>query len=216
MAWYTDPLFTSIAGATIGVVGTSLVSLYLHRKSNSRLRVDCFLDKPKSLLAISDRVEDKIEIQYEKKSVNSVYLFSMDIVNSGNRAIEKQPILVQLDEAASIIDYSITTEPQDGFGIILETQPHESRLELEVELLNPGDRVAIEIVSVQNSTDTIGVFLKNKNVKYRVIKRDRDYTMIAEGSFIEKLAMSIAAAMAQSVIGHPMTVTYKKGGSKRN
>ena len=46
-----------------------------------------------------------------------------------------------------------------------------SELDLTIELLNPGDRVYLELISVNNASDLIDVYMKNANVICRSYTR---------------------------------------------
>jgi hypothetical protein len=98
-------------------------------------------------------------------------LFNLEVFNSGNQAVGNQPILIRLDNTAKIVGYSLKTEPEVGFGKIHELQHQHSELDLTIELLNPGDRVYLELISVNNASDLIDVYMKNANVICRCYTR---------------------------------------------
>lgn len=64
-----------------------------------------------------------------------------------------------------------------GFGIIKEENKSANGLDIKINLLNPEDRVSFEIVSIDNSDDSIDVYLKNANVTTRVISRSGDLSL---------------------------------------
>jgi hypothetical protein len=79
--------------------------------------------------------------------------------------------LIRLDNKAKIVGYSLKTEPEVGFGKISELQRQNGELDLTIELLNPGDRVYLELISVNNASDLIDVYMKNANVICRSYTR---------------------------------------------
>ena len=81
-----------------------------------------------------------------------------------------QPCLIRLDDKAKIIGYSIKTQPAVGFGEISKSQSQNS-LDLSIQLLNPGDRVYLELISVNNASEEIDVYMKNANVICRSYTR---------------------------------------------
>jgi hypothetical protein len=103
-------------------------------------------------------------VKYAGEQTTSVFLFNLEVFNSGNQAVGNQPVLVRLDHNAKIVGYSVKTEPEVGFGKISELQRQNSELDLSIELLNPGDRVYLELISVNNTSDLIEVYMKNANV----------------------------------------------------
>ena len=58
-----------------------------------------------------------------------------------------------------------------GFGDIIERKREGNELDLEIELLNPDDRLSIEVVSIDNTSEQINIYMKNANVKSRIYSR---------------------------------------------
>ncbi|MGL5064456.1 MAG: hypothetical protein ACRC62_31090 [Microcoleus sp.] len=170
MKWYDNPTVAAILGGVVGSLITAAASMFIWKKTSKVKRVDCVRNDVASLLNFSDAISSKLEVKYSGEKATSVYLFSLDIFNSGNEAIKNQPILIRLDNNAKIVDYTLNTKPKVGFGKIREFQGQNSELDLTIELLNPGDRVYIELMSVNNTSELINVYMKNEGVI------DRDYT----------------------------------------
>ncbi len=172
MEWYQNPSIAAILGAVAGAIITGGLSLYLSRKTRKVKRIECIIEDVASLLTFSEKIEDKLNISFEGSTVSSVYRFSLRIASTGNEAIRDQPINIRLEEGAEIVDYSINTKPEVGFGYIQEVQQTGNILDLNVELMNPGDKLDVEVLSLQNKSDEIGVYLKNENVQDRVYTRN--------------------------------------------
>lgn len=171
MNWYETPTIAAIIGAVVGSVITAAASIFIWRKTSQVRRVDCIINDASSLLSFSDAIRTKLEIKYSGEQASSVFLFNLEVFNSGNQAIGNQPVLIRLDNKAKIVGYSIKTQPTVGFGKISELQPQNSELDLSIELLNPGDRVYLELISVNNASDQIDVYMKNANVVCRSYTR---------------------------------------------
>jgi hypothetical protein len=110
-------------------------------------------------------------VKYAGEQATSVFLFDLEVFNSGNQAVGNHPVLIRLDNNAKIVGYSLKTEPEVGFGKISELQLQNGELDLSIELLNPGDRVYLELISVNNTSDLIEVYMKNANVVCRSYTR---------------------------------------------
>lgn len=171
MPWYKDPTIVGFVGAIVGALITSAVSIYLWRKSSRRKRVDCAVGDPTSLLSISDTIKEKLDVTFEGRPVSSAFLFPLEVVNSGSAAISQQPVLIRLPEGSKIVDWRIETDPEIGFGEITSIKSEERWLKLGITLLNPGDRVRIEILSIDNPSADIDIGLKNEDVESRVFSR---------------------------------------------
>ncbi len=170
MNWYENPTIAAISGGVVGSVITAAVSMWITKKTSQIRRVDCIIDKPVSLLSFSDTIRTKLEIKYSGEQASSVFLYNLEVFNSGNQAVTTQPCLIRLDDKAKIIGYSIKTQPAVGFGEISQSQSQNS-LDLSIQLLNPGDRVYLELISVNNASEKIDVYMKNANVICRSYTR---------------------------------------------
>jgi hypothetical protein len=145
--------------------------MWITKKTSQIRRVDCITDAPVSLLSFSDTIRTKLEIKYSGEQASSVFLYNLEVFNSGNQAVTTQPCLIRLDDKAKIIGYSIKTQPAVGFGEITKLQPSLNSLDLSIQLLNPGDRVYLELISVNNASEKIDVYMKNANVICRSYTR---------------------------------------------
>src|SRR4028118_504257 len=171
MNWYENPTIAAIIGAIVGSVLTAVVSIFIWKKTRRVKRVDCVINDASSLLTFSDTIRSELEVKYSGEKATSVFLFNLEIFNSGNQAVANQPVLIRLDNNAKIVGYSLKTEPEVGFGKISELRRQNGELDLTIELLNPGDRVYLELISVNNASDLIDVYMKNANVICRSYTR---------------------------------------------
>jgi len=172
MTWYNNSAITGFLGAIAGTLITAAVSLFIWRKTHKVKRLTCLISIPQSLLSIEDKVRDRLEITFDKKPVETMYSFRVSIANTGNTAIEEQPIFISLAEGAEIIEYKTEALPQPGFGEIREIEKKGHELDLRVNLLNPKDYVGVEIISIGNSSNTVKVGLKSKDVEVSMLKLD--------------------------------------------
>lgn len=185
-----NPTVAAIVGGVVGALITALVSIVIWRKSQKISRLDCVIGDVTSLLSISDSIKDRLEVFVSGTKASSVLLFTLELTNTGTEAIEAQPILVRLDPSAEIVDFKVETEPAVGFGEVAQRRLDGGELDLEVELLNPADRVAIEVLSVDNETEQVDVFLKNKGVSARV------YSRRSADKLLENLSGSLGMVLA--------------------
>lgn len=166
--WYENPTVAAILGGIAGAVLSVITSVIIWRKTQKIKRLDLFVRDVSSLLSVSEKIQNELKITYSGTEAKSVFLISIDIVNSGNQPIENQPLNVRLPEESKIIDYSFTTEPAVGFGKIETQQPSSSGLDFQIELLNPADTFSLEVVSLDNPSDSVELFAKNAGVDARV------------------------------------------------
>ena len=169
MAWYENPTVAAILGGIAGAILSVIASVYIWRRTQKTKRVDCIIHDVSSLFSVSEQIKDKLDVKYSGNDVSAVYLISLEIVNTGNEAVKNQPVNIRLSDGSIILDYSLKTHPPVGFGDTTELKKEENCLDIIIGLLNPEDRVAFEIVSIDNPDDSIDVYLKNANVITRVI-----------------------------------------------
>ncbi|MCV3213987.1 hypothetical protein OGM63_10745 [Plectonema radiosum NIES-515] len=171
MNWSQNATIAAIIGAVVGAVITAAASIFIWKKTNQVRRVDCVINDASSLLSFSEAIRSQLEVTYSGERANSVFLFNLEVFNSGNQAVSNHPVLIRLDNSAKIVDYSVKTQPEVGFGKISELQRQNNELDLSIELLNPGDRVYLELISVNNASGMIDVYMKNVNVTCRSYTR---------------------------------------------
>ena len=171
MNWSQNATIAAIIGAVVGAMITAAASLFISKKTNQIRRVDCVINDASSLLSFSEAIRSELEVTYSGERANSVFLFNLEVFNSGNQAVSNHPVLMRLDNSAKIVGYSVKTQPEVGFGKISELQRQNNVLDLSIELLNPGDIVYLELISVNNVSGMIDVYMKNANVICRSYTR---------------------------------------------
>ena len=171
MSWYQNPTIAAVLGGLAGAIITSIISFYIWKKTHKIKRVDGVIGDISSLLSFSEKIKDQLEIKFSGTEAKAVYLFSVDVTNSGTEAVNNHPVNIRLDESSKIVDYSITTDPEVGFGDIIEKKKEGYALDLEIALLNPDDRVSIELVSLDNASEQINIYMKNANAQSRIYSR---------------------------------------------
>ena len=164
---FDNPTVAAVVGAVVGSLLTVIVSAIIRRLMRRVRRVECVITEVSSLLTASDRIANELEVTFSGKAAQSVYLVSLDVVNTGTDPVKKQPVRVRLAEGAQIVDYKCETAPSVGFGEVKELARDKNMLDLEVELLNPRDKITVEIVSLDNPNETVEVYLKNEGVESR-------------------------------------------------
>jgi len=169
MELFNNPTVAATLGAIAGAIISAVVSVVIWRRTLKTQKIDCLVHDVSSLLSVSEKIKNKLEINYDDQPVKAVYFVSLEIINSGNQAVKKQPISIRMSSDSKIIDYSVVTDPKIGFGEITNVGKDDDVLDLVVDLLNPKDRVYLEIVSIDNTDESIDVYLKNANVTTQVI-----------------------------------------------
>lgn len=222
MSWYQIPVVAAILGGLAGAFISGLVSVYIWRRSVKIKRVDCIINDVSSLLSVSEKIKDQLAVSFSGNPVNAVYLISIDLICTGNIAVTNQPINIRLAQGSRVIDYSKKTHPPVGFGNIEEIKKESNCLDLVIELMNPGDRLSLEIVSIDNVTDDITVFMKNANVQTRIFSKNVSIDVM-EGIMSDKNLMALAmlsavpffGGLARSIINVAVAQRISKLGERK-
>ena len=187
--WYENPTIAAILGAIVGAVFTGIIGFITAWRvakkqsiANKKVRrVECFIRQASSLMSFSKSIEDKIEVKIDNESISSLYLFKLDILNTGNQAIRNQPVQLRLGEESKILSHSIETEPKVGFGEV-KKNIIDAGIDLLIDLMNPGDKVSLSVMSHNNPEGVIEVYMKNENVE-NVVHHFSDTETIKKESF---------------------------------
>ncbi len=198
--WYKNPTIAAILGAVVGAILTGIIGFITawrvakkQRTANRNVRrVECFIRQASSLMSFSESIKDKIEVKIENQSISSLYLFKLDIISTGNQAVRNQPVQFRLGEETKILSHSIETEPKVGFGKV-KTNIIDGGIDLLIDLMNPGDKVSLSVMSHNNPEGVIDVYMKNEDVENAVHSFD-DAEIIKNVPF-DQLFLSLATIL---------------------
>ena len=143
MNWYENPTVAAIIGGVVGAAITAAASIFIWQKTSRVRRVDCVINDASSLLTFSDTIRSELEVKYSGELATSVFLFNLEVFNSGNQAIGNQPVLIRLDDNAKIVGYSLKTEPEVGFGKISELQRQNGELDMSIGKRSRGYHICL-------------------------------------------------------------------------
>jgi hypothetical protein len=104
MSWYENPTVAAIIGAVVGAAMTAAASIFIWQKTSRVRRIDCVINDASSLLTFADTIRSKLEVKYAGEQATSVFLFNLEVFNSGNQAVGNHPVLIRLDNNAKIFD----------------------------------------------------------------------------------------------------------------
>lgn len=188
-----NPSIAAIIGALGGSLITSMVSILLWKSSQNKKRIDCLINETTQLLSISDKIKEKLVIQYEGQKVNSSFLFNVILTHTGNDAITNQPVVFKFPHPTKIIDYKFDTVPSVNFGYIREISNSGNELRLEIELLNKKNKISFDLYTIENPNDAIEIGLKNKNVDVRLYNKktlDKLVTSMSDDAILNIYAIT--------------------------
>ncbi len=168
MNWFENPTVAGVLGGIAGALVAGLISVWIWRSSRTRRRIRAVIRDVTSLLDISDNLKSTLNIEIQGNKIESLYLTSIDVSNTGNASIEDQRILIVFPEGTEIVDFSKSTMPEVGFeGFEVQVEKHT--LNASAELLNVGDKLTFEIISTGNASESVEVVMRNKDVEEELV-----------------------------------------------
>lgn len=168
MEWLENPTVAGVLGGVAGALVAGLISVWIWRSSRTRKRIRAVIRDVTSLLEISETLKATLNIEIQGRKIESLFLTSVDVSNTGNASIEDQSILIIFPEETEIIDFSLSTEPKSGFdGVAADIEGNQIRA--SAKLLNIADKITFEVISTGNSTEQVEVVMRNKDVEEELI-----------------------------------------------
>lgn len=135
-----------IVGIPLGIL-TLWVTLWIYGKQIQKKKLSYIILANEEILKYSDDIMGKIEVKYEGKIVNKLFITVVRVLNNGNIPIQKSDFEgnLTIDLGVKPIRSEISDKkPQD---INVELISITSILELNTGLMNPGDYFSIKILS---------------------------------------------------------------------
>jgi hypothetical protein len=168
MEWLENPTVAGVLGSVAGALVAGLISVWVWRSSRTRKRIRAVIRDVTSLLEISQNLKSTLNIEIQGKKIDSLFLTSVDVSNTGNASIEEQSILIIFPENTEIIDFSLSTEPKSGFDGV-EAKVEKNQVRASAKLLNVADKITFEVISTGNSSEQVEVVMRNKDVEEELV-----------------------------------------------
>ncbi len=130
----------ALAGASIGIVGTWLITR--HYRERKQLQVT--ISPLARLLDIGDQIKTDIKILYKDQPIEALSMGEIAIHNTGTKEVQGLEMVVTPAEGSSIIDFGLSSSnfsyTNESF-IIKETDKEKK---VSIDFLNANDRFVIE------------------------------------------------------------------------
>jgi len=149
-------LMWPIIGTIIALVAIFIsIILFYFGKKTKRLSYDIVSNNP--ILLKKEDIKGKLEIFFNGKSVEDVYLIVIKLINSGNVPIEtddyEKPIVINFGKNAQILTVEVTETDPSGISVPIHT--HKNKFEINPVLLNKSDSINFKILVSKFSNSDI-------------------------------------------------------------
>lgn len=160
---FTDPLVTHAVALLTGIIP---LVIYLLASQKKILGYSVLTNAPIITINQAD-IAGRIVISLDGKSVSGLRSIQILLQNIGTKDIEDQDVYLNFPAPAEIIDSQYEFDPP----IIVES-PHlvavdKNRLRLKLELMNPGDKVTVSLLTINNEMGRYSLTAKGPNTKVK-------------------------------------------------
>lgn len=166
-------------GAVVGGILTGLFSLWIARKNTTRKKITAVIRDVTSLLEISSKIRSSLSIDFEGRKISSLYLTSIDVINTGNSSIEGQRVVINFPVGSEILECAIATKPLMDLEDI-DITIDKNCIKCLVKLMNAGEKLSFDIVSTGNKDTSVDVAMRNKDVLSELIdERNSEFKSVS-------------------------------------
>jgi hypothetical protein len=183
--------------------------------------LELILSQPISLVDIKPEAESDIQVLYKNQPVSNLYLYQLQIVNSGNQPILKDDFITWLTfkfpDGVYVADDPISTSepPNVGLNVVFMT---ESDLVASGTLLNPGDKVTVRFVLVGDGNEMTENMIKVDGrivgvKEFKTVNSDKKELSAWQIGGIAAIIISILSSIIDNVFGKIANRLKKRDGT---
>lgn len=194
----------------LGGAITYIITKHFREKRSLAYEIFC----ERSLINISPKIKDKIKVEWDGAPLENVSSFKVRLINDGNVAVKKQPILFLFEEGSWIVDWDYSTKPNREFGHIEKIQepknPHE--VKTVVHLMNPKEEIEFSFLTAESKSESLNIYAKGENLRFHKRLGSRVRWDIASlcvfAAFIGSLVWLLVTKDPQTsgVLGYPVII----------
>ncbi|MBD1920267.1 hypothetical protein H6F77_03940 [Microcoleus sp. FACHB-831] len=144
-----DPIWTVIVGI-VGIIVSVLISLYIYRRQKPKKEITCRVVSLVPLFNVTDNFQGKLQVFYESKPIQNVFIMTVRVYNSGNTSIQSsdydKPLSLNIGTDHVLSAEVIETNPDN---ITASVTFNSSSIQISPVLLNPNDALLIKAVIEQ-------------------------------------------------------------------
>lgn len=132
----------TISGILFGGILTFIASRYYYKKSIKTKDLSCFVQYVSEILTdIEPEVKKKLTVDYNGRSVESLYQVQFIIANTGDYPIRNliKPLSLQIPNNAEVLDANIVHIEPSGRDVSLKNLEEKNEVEFIFPLLNSGE-----------------------------------------------------------------------------
>jgi len=174
---------------TLGVIAAIIIPivLYLKQRQKKVLSYEIVSDTP--LLSVKEEIKTKLQILFEGKPVQQVYLGMVRVFNSGNMPIEVKdydcPITLCFGEGAQILTAEIVKTDPNNLRPSINVKNNE--IVISPILLNRGDFLTLKILATTSCDQMVvnGRIVGVKEIKQFTGVKLRYYVLASIGIIMQ-------------------------------
>lgn len=154
MEWIRDNIWQCVEVIFGAVTIIVTIIIYLRQRKQKKITYEAILRS--DLVNVEDEVISKIQILYDKKSIDNIFLFIVKIINSGTVPIVRSdfetPINIEFAEKGKVLEADVINVSPKNLAVDIKNS--KSGVSIQPLLLNPGDSITVKIL-LTNYTDAV-------------------------------------------------------------
>jgi len=168
-----------LSGSVAGVLLTLIVNSKIKRKNRKVLNVETTIHKYSLNFSSTKKlnIDENINVSYKSKNYSNLLLYSVRLINSGNKPIDRSNIILRFPIGTDIIESIICFSPLD---IDKEYEIKESNLFIDYQL-------QLEKIEVNDEILLLFLVNSNKPEEFKTLIRGLDDNVILKKGLISSL-----------------------------
>jgi len=188
-------IWNIVATVMIGII-TCIVTIYLTKKSMKTKKLT--YEMKLTPLIPSGREEDfkNFKIYYNDEQLVKPYLLSVDIINSGNTAIENPPIEIEAMDATYIIPGYFEDIPPGYDDLWLSERKDAEICSISLEHINPGQVAKVRFYLDEEPGEEIVFKCPMKDLQLRRVKTELRESILKSTKSVLSNAVSASVGVS--------------------
>lgn len=154
-----EDIISAVVAFLLGLLSKLVYDLWADRRKKQELTFYKRTVSSFSTSMLGDKLRDSTALLFSGERVQSIQLVSVEVENTGSRAVRNQAFTVRFDEKARILGMpkSLSTSEDMRFVQVEELSAQENAYRFNIQLLQKKHRLGWEMAVVDNTSGIINI-----------------------------------------------------------
>lgn len=150
---FLQKVLAAVIGASVGGALGFLAGLYLDRRKAKRepleqISFDQNVRSWRNLVPAVPELKKKLRVNYDDVSIESLYVVSFIVENTGNRSVKQQNIKFSFPEGTRVLDTYLDPKPDDEVGLVVDRKSSDDSVRrYSFEHFGIGERIGFHFIA---------------------------------------------------------------------